>query len=257
MVQKVNARGIGSFSSVYAVDMRSEWLDRAWKRNTIFTEVSDILRMKALYCASSRVSAFEVDGAGTILLDEVLFHPGFIEIGDHLRWGAQASENLGINKVIWLKLWAASPGGIPTVHMTGLARFATPGVVLLNKPDFKRSPTKQPAYQVAKERLCGARDARDQEIEVIEIPEPSNVGPGAHEHADFSYLNFCLVNGAIIVPKYGDDTADAHAREILSRAFPGRTMETIFVRQLANMGGGIHRATMNIVSSPKTRKAFR
>src|SRR3546814_19453481 len=36
-----------------------------------------------------------------------------------------------------------------------------------------------------------------------------------------SYANFLVINGAVLVPAYGDD-ADAAAADVIGQAFPGR-----------------------------------
>lgn len=58
-----------------------------------------------------------------------------------------------------------------------------------------------------------------------------------------SYVNFHLVNGAVLVAKFGDESADKEAERIIGEQFPGREVEQVYLHQLAIQGGGIHCAT--------------
>ena len=61
-----------------------------------------------------------------------------------------------------------------------------------------------------------------------------------------SYVNFHLVNGAVIIPAFGDDEADAAALRVIGEQFPDRKVEQVYLHQLALQGGGIHCATQQV-----------
>jgi agmatine deiminase len=48
------------------------------------------------------------------------------------------------------------------------------------------------------------------------------------------------VNGGVIACGFGEERADARAREILSEAYPGHTVVTVDARELFARGGGVH-----------------
>ena len=54
-----------------------------------------------------------------------------------------------------------------------------------------------------------------------------------------SYVNFYIANGAIIAPAYGI-AEDALVFETLRRAYPGRSVVPVALRDLFRGGGGIH-----------------
>jgi agmatine deiminase len=54
-----------------------------------------------------------------------------------------------------------------------------------------------------------------------------------------SYVNFLIVNGAIIAPEFGVETDDA-ARAVLTRIFPDREIVMLPGREILLGGGNIH-----------------
>ena len=53
------------------------------------------------------------------------------------------------------------------------------------------------------------------------------------------YINFYVANGGIVMPGYGI-AANAQARAVVEKAYPGREVIQVDVRGIAIGGGGIH-----------------
>lgn len=62
-----------------------------------------------------------------------------------------------------------------------------------------------------------------------------------------AYVNYLLVNGAVIMSAFGDSKADAEAKRIIGGEFPGRVVEQVGLHHLGSQGGGIHCATQQIL----------
>ena len=60
-----------------------------------------------------------------------------------------------------------------------------------------------------------------------------------------SYANFLIVNGAVLMPAYGDAADDA-AAAVLANAFPDRTIVQIDCRPLIWQNGSLHCVTMQL-----------
>ncbi len=60
-----------------------------------------------------------------------------------------------------------------------------------------------------------------------------------------SYANYLIVNGAVLVPAYGD-AADEAAARIIAAAHPGRTVVPIPCRPLIWQNGSLHCITMQL-----------
>lgn len=197
--------------------------------------------------------AIEVDGEGTMLVTESSINNPNRNPGISKEIVEQDLHTyLGVEKVIWI------PGrrgwDITDDHIDALARFVSPGVVLLGKP-FAGEPTnkrRMETYAEAKQILSQATNARGRSFTIIDLEEPDPVKALGNDYHPASgpclaYVNYLLVNDAVIMATFGDEKADAAAREVVQKAFPGRTVEQVKLRQLALQGGGIHCATQQIL----------
>ena len=184
----------------------------------------------------------EVDGLGTAIITESCVlndnrNPGVSKAD----FEAQLKPLLGLEKIIWL------PGikgkDITDGHTDFYARFARPGVVLAGyDPDPASYDHAVTAQHL--ELLRAATDAQGRALEVLTLEGPMTV---REEYAsdDFAagYVGFYLCNGAVIAQEFGDPEADAAAKAVLQRAFPGRVIEQLNVDGIAAGGGSIHCTT--------------
>lgn len=184
----------------------------------------------------------EVDGHGTAIITESCTlnanrNPGVSKA----QFEDLLMPLLGLEKIIWL------PGikgmDITDGHTDFYARFARPGVVLAGcdpDPDsFDHEVTKHHL-----ELLNSAIDARGNTLEVIPLEGPAVIRAD-YETDDFAagYIGFYVCNGAVIMQKFGDATADKAARAAVQKAFPDRHIEQINSDGIAAGGGSIHCAT--------------
>ncbi|MGR4878489.1 agmatine/peptidylarginine deiminase [Streptomyces sp. LARHCF249] len=186
--------------------------------------------------------AVETDGDGTLMATESSLvnknrNPGL----DRAQIEARVLAAYGADKMIW------TPGikGQDTTddHIDVTSRFVRPGVVMVQVPPADRTDiwAKDAREQLAV--LSAATDARGRRLQVIRVDGPRTL---RSDHPGFvdSYLNFHLVNGAVITSRFGDEATDAGARQALAAAFPGRAVVQLDVDRLMGGGGGIHCSTM-------------
>ncbi|MBL9045817.1 MAG: agmatine deiminase family protein [Tabrizicola sp.] len=192
-----------------------------------------------------------VDGEGTVLLTEtVQLGAGRNPHADAARVEAEMARCLGADKAIWLKrgLTRDYDGHGTLGHVDILACFPSPGKVLIHD---QRDPS-HPDHAVTAEIravLSEATDARGRKLEIINVPAPACLSD-AGGFVDYSYINHLVVNGGVIACGFGEDRADAEARDILAAAYPGRRVVTIDAREIFARGGGIHCITQQ---QPKAR----
>ena len=187
------------------------------------------------------------DGEGTMLATEsAILNPNRNPGIDKKTMETYFAHCFGIEKTIWV------PGrrgfDITDDHIDALARFAAPGVVLLSKPHKEEDYA---SYNALKTTLSTVTDAKGRSFTTIDIPEPDvEAMLGKDYHADSgpvaSYVNFHIVNGAVIVPAFGDEAKDAEAARLIGEQFPGRKVEQVLLYQLPMQGGGIHCATQQV-----------
>lgn len=184
----------------------------------------------------------EADGAGTVMATESSLvnanrNPG--KSRDRIE--AEVLRAYGARKMIW------APGikgeDITDDHIDATSRFVRPGVVMVQVPPADRTDiwARDARQQLA--ILSRATDARGRRLRVIKVDGPEEIRSTSSTFLD-SYLNFHVVNGAVIAARFGDQRTDEGARRALAAAFPGREVVQLDVDRLMAGGGGIHCATM-------------
>ncbi|MFG2138529.1 agmatine deiminase family protein [Streptomyces sp. NPDC048650] len=192
--------------------------------------------------------SIEVDGKGTLLATESSLVNGNRNAGKSRDEIERALKALfGITAVIWVD--GVRGKDITDYHVDALARFSEPGVVVMSTPD-EEAPQDlwTDAYDQARKVLDRAVDARGKRLEVVELPEPVDIGRRGDGFLA-SYVNYYVVNGAVILPGFGDKKADSDARSIVRELYPGRKVVQLPVDTLGEGGGGIHCSTQQL---PKT-----
>lgn len=197
--------------------------------------------------------SIHVDGEGTCLTTEMcLLHPSRnpklskIEIEQYLK------DYLNVEKVLWVKdgIDPEETNG----HIDDVACFVRPGEVICIYTEDKNHPfykTAQDAYEF----LCKQTDAKGRNLIVHKLcvtkkpcylkdADTIDYAEGAipRKEGDISiasYLNFLIVNGAIILPQYSDENDDLAAEQI-KQAFPGYAIERVLTTEIAYGGGNIH-----------------
>ncbi|MFJ3910854.1 agmatine deiminase [Streptomyces sp. 2132.2] len=187
--------------------------------------------------------AIETDGDGTLMATESSL------VNKNRNRGMSRAEiedavlhAYGADKMIWV------PGikgkDITDDHIDVTSRFVRPGVVMVQVPPADRDDVWARDAREQFSILSGATDARGRKLRVIRVEGPDTVRSEDSQFVD-SYLNFHVVNGAVITAQFGDAVKDAAARRALAEAFPGRAVVQIDVDRLMAGGGGIHCSTMH------------
>ncbi|WP_249375156.1 agmatine/peptidylarginine deiminase [Streptomyces sp. I05A-00742] len=196
--------------------------------------------------------ALETDGEGTLLVTESSLVNGNRNPGRSREEIERTLKDLlGVGKVIWLA--GVRGRDITDCHVDALARFASPGTVVLSAPPPGGRPDDvwTRVYAQAREVLSTATDARGRALEVVELPEPDPAELG-RRGADFlgCYVNYYVANGVVVVPRFGDRRADERAVSVLRDLYPGREVRAVEIHDLAEGGGGIHCATQQQPATP-------
>ncbi|MFE2408437.1 agmatine deiminase family protein [Kitasatospora sp. NPDC059408] len=188
--------------------------------------------------------AIEVDGEGTLMATESSWvndnrNPG--KSRDQIE--ASFKDLLGVQKVLWFKGVAGQD--ITDCHVDALARFAEPGTVVLHRPAADTPPDIwSTASDQALQVLKSSTDAKGRSLKVVELPEPNfDLIQGAGKNFLATYINYYVCNGGVIVPRFGDQSADDNAARIIGELHPGRKVTQISINHIAGGGGGIHCAT--------------
>ena len=184
----------------------------------------------------------EVDGRGTAIVTESCI----INDNRNPGWSKTDCEKelkalLGLRKIIWLP--GIRGADITDGHTDFYARFARPGVVIAGYDPDPESPD----HEVTKKHLEILRsqtDAEGNKLEVFVLEGPTKIREG-YDWDDFAagYINFYVINGAVLAPEFGDRKADRKAKETLEQLFSDRDIIQLNIDEIAAGGGGIHCTT--------------
>ncbi len=197
--------------------------------------------------------SIHVDGEGTVMTTEMCL----LSEGRNPELSKEQIENylceyLGVDKVIWIKdgIDPEETNG----HIDDVACFVRPGEVACIWTDDEDNPFYEAAH-AAYETLSNATDAKGRQLRVHKLcltKEPILLKGAATidavegtipredgEVCIASYMNFTIVNGAVIVPQYGDEN-DKLALEQIAEMFPERKAVGVYTREVVYGGGNIH-----------------
>ncbi len=189
----------------------------------------------------------EHDGAGTLLAHASCWVNANRNKGSQDQIGEKLVRALGGKSIIW------APGikgaDITDYHIDALARFVSPGRVLIQLPEAidASDPWSKAAYETYG-ILKRAKDAAGRALDIIVIPEPKKPRVKAPDFVA-SYVNYYVCNGAVISAEFGDDRADVKAHSILKLLYPDREIVTLNIDPIGRAGGGIHCATQQMPAS--------
>lgn len=187
----------------------------------------------------------EVDGQGTAIMTE----SSWINANRNPDWSKAEIEEelkarLGLRKIIWL------PGikgkDITDAHVDFYARFVKPGVVIANLDTDPQSYDHKVTLAHL-DILKNATDADGRKLQVHTLSPPIDPRQNkfSKNNPDFAagYINYFVINGAVIAPEFGDETADTKAFDLLSELYPDREVVQLNIDAISAGGGGIHCVT--------------
>ena len=170
--------------------------------------------------------SIDVNGRGTLLTTEECLlseiqqrNPGVSR--DQLE--QLFADYLGVRKVIWLG--RGITGDDTHGHVDDISRFVAPNVVVTayepDTSDSNHEPLRENFLQLKK-----SSDQSGRKLNVMKLPMPTPVFFNG-QRLPASYANFYIANRLVLVPVF-NDANDRIALNILSEAFPGRTVVGIY-----------------------------
>ncbi|MBC2594690.1 agmatine deiminase family protein [Ruficoccus amylovorans] len=221
----------------------TDWQFNAWggkftpydRDNTAAARMADAL---GIPCHRSELilegGAIESNGAGVLLTtEEVLLNPNRNPEWSRSQVEAELRRLFGVREIFWL------PRGLDhddtDGHIDNMTRFIGENAILtaVEPKTMPAGATCQPWLEEARLRL----KERFETVLELPLPEPDATWP---EPRPASYLNYALVNDAVIVPSFGQPKNDDFARGLLADCFPGRKAVSFDCRLFLEEGGAVH-----------------
>ncbi|MGC6455337.1 MAG: agmatine deiminase family protein [Coraliomargaritaceae bacterium] len=181
--------------------------------------------------------AIESNGCGTVLTTEaVLLHPNRNGPTEKAAIESILSRGLGVEQVLWLQ--EGLVGDDTDGHIDNIARFFREDGVLLAAPQTLSDPNRM-ALEENRRRLQGAVLPDGRSLELVTLPLPDPIVQDGQPLAA-SYLNYLVLNGAVLVPTFAQEENDARALETLRACYPERTVIGFDCRDILREGGALH-----------------
>ncbi len=191
--------------------------------------------------------SIESDGNGLILTTATcLLAPNRNDKTDQYGIETRLMQDFGARKVLWLKHGQLA-GDDTDGHVDTLARLAPPGDVIFytgcSDPDDEHYA-----------ELCAMRSELESfttvhgtPFNLVELPLPDPVyDPDDGSRLPATYANFLIVNGAVLLPTYGQAMKDTMAEQLIQTAMPEYEIITIDCKSLVRQHGSLHCATMQL-----------
>ncbi len=190
--------------------------------------------------------SIDVNGEGLLLTTRsCLLNPNRNPRLSQSEIEAVVSRCLGLKEILWLE--SGIDGDDTDGHIDDLARFVNARTVFCavetdpadeNYAALRRNAEELHAYAA---RL---------KLEVVEVPMPGRqIRAGLRTPA--TYMNFLILNGAVLVPVF-QDPRDEATLALFARHFPDREIIPVDCRALVYGQGAIHCSSMQEASWPSS-----
>jgi agmatine/peptidylarginine deiminase len=183
----------------------------------------------------------ESDGAGTILTTWRCLTQRHPEQSRE-DMSAILRDSLHAKRVLWLD-YGYLEGDDTDAHIDTLARFA-PGDRIVYQACNDAGDAHHDELQRMGEELAALRTADGKPYTLYPLPWAQPIIDEGRRLAA-SYANYLIVNGAVLVPAYGD-AMDNEAARIIGEAHPGRVVVQVPCRPLIWQNGSLHCITMQL-----------
>ncbi|WP_203322439.1 agmatine deiminase family protein [Pseudoxanthomonas beigongshangi] len=185
--------------------------------------------------------AIETDGEGTLLTTWQCLHERHPQASRE-ELTARLGGWLKQDRVLWLD-HGYLEGDDTDAHVDTLARFA-PGDAIVFQACDDPADSHFAELQAMAADIAALSTRTGEPYRPFPLPWAQPVLDNGRRLAA-SYANYLILNGAVLMPAYGDP-ADAKAAEVLAAAYPGREIVQVPCRALIWQNGSLHCITMQL-----------
>jgi agmatine deiminase len=196
----------------------------------------------------------EFSGRGTVLTtSQCLLNKNRNPGASKQRIERYLREYYGQKHVLWLG--EGIEGDDTDGHIDDLARFLSPTTILIAVEE-NTSDANHRQLERAFRKLLAMRDQDGDPFDILTIPMPGPVIIDG-QRCPATYINFLFVQGAVLVPTFGDRVNDRRALAVLRAALPEREVVGVDCRDLIWGLGAIHCLTQQVPDVPGLRDRLR
>lgn len=189
--------------------------------------------------------SIETDGLGTILTtSKCLLSPNRNPQLNQDEIANALGSLLGAKRILWLNN-GELVGDDTDAHIDTLARICPDNTIIYQGCDNPVDEHYEPLKCMEKElQAFSAPDGSPYRL--IKLPLPKACFDSDAHRLPATYTNFLIINGAVLVPTYGDSENDQAALKLVDAAFPNREIIGIDCLPLLEQHGSLHCVTMQL-----------
>lgn len=189
--------------------------------------------------------SIESDGQGTVLTtSQCLLAPHRNQPLGRQEIEARLKKELSAERILWLD-HGNLQGDDTDGHIDTIVRFA-PDDTLVYVGCDKQDDSQFADFQALEEQLHELRTIEGHPYRLLKLPMPEAIFDEEGERLPVTYANFLVINQRVLVPVYGQPSADNEALRIIGEAFPDRELVPIDSRTIILQHGSIHCCTMQL-----------
>ena len=186
--------------------------------------------------------SIESDGKGTIFTtSSCLLAPNRNQPLTREQIEEELKRRLHAERIIWID-YGHLTGDDTDGHFDTLARIAPNDTLIYIGCDDK-GDEQYDELKAMEDQLATFRTRQGKPYRLLRLPLPDPIFDDG-ERLPATYANYLIINGAVLVPTYGQSDKDAEAIRIIQQAFPDRKMIPIDSRTIIRQHGSIHCCTM-------------
>lgn len=210
-----------------------------WQNNKLYPEVH--IKEDAFILEGGSI---DTDGNGTALVtSHCLLNQNRNGSMTKEEIEKKLSETLGLDRILWVSEGYLE-GDDTDSHIDQLARFCNENTILHASCEDPDDPHFDALNRMAKQ-LASFTTKEGEPYNLVPLPIPSPIVSESGERLPASYINFLIINGAVLLPIY-DDPLDDETLITLGHCFPGREIIPILCTPLIEQYGSLHCATMHV-----------
>lgn len=192
--------------------------------------------------------SIETDGEGTLMTTSYcLLNPNRNPGHDQTAIEQFLKQQFGVERILWIDHGKAE-GDDTDAHIDTLVRFCDAST-LAYTTSTDASDSQYATLKAMEEQLKTLRNQDGAPYKLIPLPIPAALLSEEGDRLPATYANFLIINGAVLVPVYGDEKADNLALSQLCSAFPDRKIIPVSCEALIRQFGSLHCMTMQFPDS--------
>ncbi len=161
---------------------------------------------------------------------------------------------LGVDRLLWLEHGFLA-GDDTDGHIDNLARFANRDTIVYSICSHRKDEHFSQLKAMERE-LARLRTVTGKPYELVPLPLPNPIFNSRGRRLPASYVNFLILNGAVLVPMY-NDPADRVALTTLMPVFPCHQIIGVDCTPLIQHYGSLHCMTMQFPTGITFRSRFK